>query len=166
MKRISMILLVLILFFMTSCEKKEQINISVEKSEIEKSLTKFWAAFENKDMKTLGNLIVHDTDIVFFGTDENERWAGWPCVESALKKQFEAFSKIKIQTHNVVIHVSPTGKTAWFSLQRYVSLMTPDSVNEGMKTRVTGVMEKRDGDWKMVQYHSSYPITDWDKFKY
>lgn len=165
MKWFSVVLIVLTVL-MTNCDKQEPVNLTTEKMEIEKCLTTFWTAFENKDLKKIGDLIVHDPDIVFFGTDENERWAGWPCVESALKKQFEAFSKIKIQTHNLVIQVSPTGQTAWFSLQRYISLMTPDSVNEGMKTRITGVMEKRDGCWKMVQYHSSYPITDWDKFKY
>jgi len=144
----------------------EKLDLEAEKAAVEQLLDEFWKAFENKDFDKLSEIIAHDTDMVIFGTDENERWAGWEVVKEALLKQFKAFKKIKIQTHNTVVHVSPTGKSAWFSLQRYISIETQENPEEGMKTRVTGVFEKRDGKWRLVQYHSSYPITNWQKFKY
>jgi uncharacterized protein (TIGR02246 family) len=163
MKRISFFLV--LVFFLLSCAT-EKPDLACEKGKVTQLLEDFWRAFESKDLDRLSEIIAHDTDMVFFGTDENERWAGWEVVKEALVKQFQAFSIIRVQTHNTVIHVAQDGQSAWFSLQRYISVIEKDSVESGMKTRVSGVFEKRDGLWKLVQYHSSYPITDWDKFKY
>jgi ketosteroid isomerase-like protein len=158
--------LVIILVLVTGCNKPEPIDLAACKVEVEAYLSDFWKAFENKDLQKLSEMIGHDPDLVFFGTDENERWAGWEVVREALTRQFGAFIRIQVKTHNNVVQVSPTGNTAWFSLQRYISIVTSKGSEEGMKTRVTGVLEKRDGRWQLVQYHSSYPITDWEKFKY
>jgi len=157
------ILLCTVIFLGCSGEK---LDCNAEKDVVGQVLDDFWRAIEKKDMKRLSEIIAHDTDMVFFGTDENERWAGWEVVKQALDKQFNAFKSIKVQTHNTVIHVSETCQTAWFSLQRFIEIETQEAPESGMKTRVTGVFEKRDGQWKMVQYHCSYPLTNWQKFKY
>jgi len=152
-----------IIFFNCASEK---VDLACEKGKVTQLLDDFWKAFEAKDLNRLSEIIAQDPDMVFFGTDENERWAGWEVVKEALTKQFQAFSNIRIQTHNTVVHVARDGKTAWFSLQRFITVIEKDSVESGMKTRVSGVFEKREDGWRMVQYHSSYPITGWDKFKY
>lgn len=165
MKKAVIFLALISCFMFLNCGS-EKVDLAGEKGKVSQLLDDFWKAFEGKDIKRLSEIIAQDTDMVFFGTDENERWAGWEVVKEALMKQFTAFSEIDVQTHNTVVHVAPNGHTAWFSLQRYISVIEKDSVESGMKTRVTGVFEKRNGTWKLVQYHSSYPITNWDKFKY
>ena len=165
MKKTVVFLTLSIMLLFLGCAP-EKVDLACEKANLSQILDDFWKAFEEKDSNRLSEIIAHDTNLVFFGTDENERWAGWEVVKEALEKQFQAFTSIRVQVHNIVIHVSPTGKTAWFSLQRYLSVLEKDDVESGMKTRVTGVFEKRNGSWKLVQYHSSYPITNWDKFKY
>lgn len=165
MKRLFLVLSLISILLLVYCAPAP-VDLQAEKENIESLLDLFWKSFEEKNIDNLSELIAHDTDMVIFGTDENERWAGWEVCKEALLKQFKSFTHIRVKTHNRVVHVAPTGKTAWFSLLRFISIVTENGIEEGMKTRVTGVLEKRDGKWKLVQYHSSYPITNWEKFKY
>ena len=165
MKKISVLFILFCMAVFPGCSG-EQPDCNLEKEEVAQILDDFWRAIENKDFDRLSEIIAHDTDMVFFGTDENERWAGWEVVKEALQKQFTAFKSIKIQTNNTIIHVSSSCQTAWFSLQRFIEIETQDAPKSGMKNRVTGVFGKREGQWRMVQYHCSYPLTNWQKFKY
>lgn len=66
------------------------------------------------------------------------------------------FKAIRYEIRDLEINISETGRTAWF----YCVL---DDINEWKgqpanweNTRWTGVLEKREGNWKMVQQHFSF----------
>jgi hypothetical protein len=109
-------------------------------------------------MELLSNTVAHDEDMVCFGTDAAERWVGWVSLKESLQKQFDAVENTKISAKDQVIMISQSADVAWFSyiMDAQVELQG-DQVNfEGM--RVTGVLEKRDSKWVIVQFHVSVPV--------
>ena len=165
MKRIIILLLGLFYCFYMGCQSNAKIDIEVEKESVNKFINDFWLSFETKDFEAFSKLVAHDNNIVCFGTDESERWAGWNAMKEAVSQQFKAFHSIDIKTAAVVVNVSETGKTAWFSLIRTIEVTDEKGEKDAMKNRITGVLEKRNGDWKLVQYHSSAALS-WERFKY
>lgn len=71
----------------------------------------------------------------------------------------DRFKHIRFKTSDLHINLSSGGEVAWF----YCIL---DDINEWdgqpsawENTRWTGVLEKRDGRWQMVQMHFSFPFS-------
>ena len=76
-----------------------------------------------------------------------------------MKKQFASFDKTRLIVKDQVIKVNPSGNTAWFS-----EIVDWDVVADGQPThidgsRITGVLEKRNGTWLIVQFHVSVPVS-------
>ena len=66
----------------------EKIDVAAEKKAVSQAIDDFWSAFETKNFDSLSELFAHDSDMVIFGTDERERWAGWESCKEAILKQF------------------------------------------------------------------------------
>jgi ketosteroid isomerase-like protein len=114
-----------------------------------------WA--KTKDFKTLYNVIADDSDYLevdpapglIRGISEfkkNEAFWGSP-----------DFKAISYEIRDLKINLSASGDAAWY----YCIL---DDINEWkgkpaswMNTRWTGVLEKRNGKWVIVQMHFSFP---------
>jgi len=113
-----------------------------------------WA--KNKDFKLLYSVIANDSDYVEIDPGDK------------IVRGFEQFRKaekfwgspdfkaVRYEIRNLKINVSKSGEVAWY----YCVL---DDVNEWkgkpaswMNTRWTGVLEKRDGKWIIVQMHFSF----------
>ncbi|MBN1351483.1 nuclear transport factor 2 family protein [candidate division KSB1 bacterium] len=147
------------------CQSTTPIDMEAEKESVHLFIKDFWQAFETKDIDAFSEMVAHEPDMVFFGTDENEYWAGWNAIKDAVERQFKAFYNIDVKYAAEVIHVSEAGKTAWFSLIRTIQVTNQKGEKQEMKNRVTGVLIKKHRAWKLVQYHSSAAL-NWDLFKY
>jgi len=165
MKRIIILMSGIFFCFYLGCQSSAKVDPEVTKETIKKFLTDFWAAYENKDFEAFSKMVAHENTMIFFGTDKNEEWAGWDAIKDAVKRQFEAFHDISIKIAAEVINVSESGNTAWFSCIRTIEVVDNKGQKDWMTNRVTGVLTKRKGEWKMVQYHSSAAL-NWDRFKY
>jgi ketosteroid isomerase-like protein len=113
-----------------------------------------WA--KNKDFKLLYSVISNDSDYVevdpggktvrgFEQFRKAEKFWGSP-----------DFKAVRYEIRDLKINVSRSGDVAWY----YCVL---DDVNEWkgkpaswMNTRWTGVLERRDGNWVIVQMHFSF----------
>jgi ketosteroid isomerase-like protein len=84
---------------------------------------------------------------------------GWEGLEEGLRQQFEVFSETKVTPHHVDIHVSETGNVAWLSQAMKISTRFLGSPME-LEARITGVFEKRETGWLMVQFHYSVPMSE------
>lgn len=113
--------------------------------------------FENKDFDLLFSVVAHDssylsvhpTDRVVRGFDEFER-------NSEVFRNPE-FTYVGHDLRDVVINVSRSGDVAWF-------FCVLDDINDlggqpanWEDARWTGVLEKREGRWVVVQQHFSFP---------
>jgi len=113
-----------------------------------------WAA--NKDTGLLFSAIAHDSNFLEIHPTKHivkgiKQFKG--SISFFLSPDFKA---VKYEIHDLQINVSETGTVAWF----YCTL---NDINEWKgqpanweNTRWTGVLEKRNGKWKMVQQHFSF----------
>jgi len=77
----------------------------------------------------------------------------------SMKKQFESFEEAKYTSRERVIKVHKSGEVAWWSelLDMRGKAQGQPFAMEGL--RITGVCEKRDGNWVVVQWHLSVPVS-------
>ena len=152
MKKVFSILLISLLF----------ISIQIVKSSSDDGadliIEKMWNSFEKGDHKMFAETMAQDSDMITFGTDASERWDGWDELQNSVKKQFQAFDILNVKRMNKNIHFSKSGEVAWFS-----EIVDWEFLVDGQKqvvkgVRYTGVMEKREDGWKIVQFHSSVGI--------
>lgn len=88
-------------------------------------------------------------DGIFLGTDISERWN----VEQFKAYAMPHFSKGRGWTYRPQsrhVYLSPDGNTAWFD-----EILQND--HYGM-TRGSGVLVKRNREWKVAQYHLTLPV--------
>ena len=148
-----------ILLLINACtQKAEKIDMAAEKAAVKDVLDKLQQAMTSEDMDMFSALIAHDADMVSFGTDASERWAGWDALKIAMEKQNAAFDNMKIAVRDQVIKVSPAGDAAWFSEVMDWSIETGGQQVNLDGARATGVLEKRGGKWLVVQMHFSIGV--------
>ena len=146
---------------MTACDtggtKCPDVDLDKEISEIRSALEQYELSREREDFATVENLWAQDENIVLFGTEGDEQLVGIQAIREAISRQFDEFENTLINISDQKIHVNASGNTAWFSevLDYNFIYMGEDMAFEGI--RFTGVMEKRDGKWKLVQGHLSVP---------
>jgi ketosteroid isomerase-like protein len=114
-------------------------------------------AIEKEDLELLENILCDDADLIFFGTDANERWVGKKALIAAHKVFFRAKSDSKMEIYNKTIHISLSGTVAWTSCMMNWAIKSGDQPLNLEGLRLTMVFEKRDNKWVAVQTHGSLP---------
>jgi hypothetical protein len=148
------------IFLLTMSGCNQRVDIKAARTESKKVVNQMIQAIETEDMDLFSKIIAHDADMVNFGTDAAERWVGWDSLKESVKKQFASFEKTKLTVKDQVIKVNPSGNVAWFS-----EVVDWDIVAQAQPThiegsRITGVLEKRNGNWVIVQFHISVPVSN------
>jgi len=166
MKKLLMIItLVILLCFTFSCQKQGEevaeepvIDIEAEKAAVKTVLEEWIQCFETEDMELASKIIAPDDDLVVFGTDAAEHFIGWELFKESLQKQFDAAENVDASIIEELVKVHKSGEVAWISclLDMEVTSLGESFSLEGM--RLTGVMEKRNGNWVIVQLHASVPV--------
>ena len=156
----NLMFIVAALIMITSCEmnqKKQIIDLKAEVEMVELVLEKYVIANEKQDIDLVHEIWAPEPDIVVFGTNSNERLMGWDQIRLALEHQFNSFEDTYISVHDQVININETGNTAWFSeVLNYNYIYQGEAIQyEGL--RFTGVLQKKNGDWFIVQSHMSIP---------
>jgi uncharacterized protein (TIGR02246 family) len=157
MKNLLVLFCCAILLVMTGCVQK--VDIGVEKLDVKVVVDQFAQAIESEDMELFANIIAHDADMVNFGTDAGERWVGWEPLKESIAEQFASFENTKLTVKDQVIHVNPAGKVAWFSEIADWNMEAQGQPVHLKGCRITGVLEKRNGNWVFVQFHFSLPVS-------
>jgi ketosteroid isomerase-like protein len=155
MKHVSLIFILLFLSVIFSCSKKE--NVVSKKSDVTEVITTLFASYELEDMQLLSGITVHDEDMVNFGTNLAEYNVGWEAWKTSLLKQWATIDETKIISTDLAVFISETGDVAWFSDITNWKFKIRDNSMKLNNVRITGVLEKRKGRWKIVQVHASAP---------
>jgi uncharacterized protein (TIGR02246 family) len=133
-------------------------NAELEKPNIKKAIDQFEEFWETEDMALLSKIIAHDSNMINIGSDAGEYFIGWEGLKSSIEQMLPVLDSIQIEVKNQIIQVHTTGNVAWFS-----EIWSWNFVYSGQRVmmenqRLTGVLEKRDGQWVIVQFHNSVPV--------
>lgn len=161
MKKLKALIALVIFGFITACspqgEKCPDVDIEKEMSDIRMLLEQYELARESEDFATVEHLWAQDENIVLFGTEGDEQLVGIDAIKKAMSRQFDEVENTLINISDQKIMINKAGTTAWFSevLDYNFIYLGEDMAFEGI--RFTGVLEKRDGKWQLVQGHLSVP---------
>jgi len=143
----------------------EKIDSRAEKAIVEQVIKSSITWAVNKDKELLYNSFVNDSTLFYFSPDNAGTISGFAAFQDLVDNLFmnPAFKAVKADFKDLRVSLSQSGDCAWWSC--YL-----DDFNEwdGKPTnwenvRWTGVLEKRDGDWKIVQMHFSHATEDFAK---
>lgn len=158
MKKILFLVFAMAMVF-TSCrdQGKEVIDIKAETDQIKAVLDQYVVANEEQNFSLIEKIWAERENIVLIGTDLDEKLIGWTQIEKAIKHQFEAFKDTYINVSEQNIRLNATANTAWFSEVMNYNFIYNDEAMSFSGIRFTGVLEKIDDQWLLVQGHLSIP---------
>lgn len=159
MKKIYFILGFL-MFFIISCTNQQpqsQVDIKAERAKIEALLEQYVVANEEQDIELMRKIWSGKESIVMIGTDSDERIIGRTNIINAIENQFGAFENTFIAVSNQMIVINETANTAWFNELLNYNFVYKDEAKSFSGIRFTGVLEKNNDKWCLVQQHISIP---------
>ncbi|MFC1482127.1 nuclear transport factor 2 family protein [Candidatus Neomarinimicrobiota bacterium] len=159
MKQKVIILMACVAFigFYNSCtQTTEQEKKESEMKEIAKTIDSCIGWFKNKDFDLMFTTVVHDsnfisvhpTDRVIRGFEQFEK-------NSEIFKNPD-FKYVRHELKDLTINLSRSGDVAWFYCVLNDLNTWKGQPANWENTRWTGVLEKRDGQWAIVQQHFSF----------
>ena len=143
---------------LSACAPTQKVDLEAEKAQVKKVVDQIEQAMEAEDVELISTVVAHDADMVNFGTDAAERWVGWEDLEAAVDQQFAAFDNQQVSVRDQVIKVASGGMVAWFSEIMDWNLEAGGEMVSLEGMRATGVLEKRNGKWIIVQMHFSVGV--------
>ena len=127
------------------------------KSEIEKVIDLFFHAMDTQNFDLMKSLLPEDATMVHIGTDKDEIWKGWNTLMEATEEQFQRLEYYKASIHDLNVNFSQSNTTAWYFHLLDAEIKSNGKLTRLEKARFTGVLEKIDGSWKIMQTHVSVP---------
>ena len=136
----------------------ENTILNYEWNEVNSVLDAFLNSHRNQDIELLSKIFSHDTEMINFGSDEDEIFTGWEELRESFLKQFRSFEKTEVNSRDRKTKFSKDLNVCWYSeiLDFRIIIDAKPIFLEGF--RHTGTMEKIDGNWIIVQFHYSVPV--------
>jgi ketosteroid isomerase-like protein len=96
-------------------------------------------------------------DAVFFDFSPMQ-YLGWESYKNEIKQVSEAIREFQITLNDdLIVHCA--GKIAWASATWKMDFHYKDGTKRHLEGRLTEILEKRGGHWKIVHEHASVPTT-------
>lgn len=155
--KLGFVLLVIILMS-GCCKMKSEIDIEAEKTQIAKVVKNSiaWAVTKDKDL--LYSCFDQSEKLFYFSPDDAGTIEGFKAFTNLTENFFmhEDFKAISSKVREIKINLSKSGEVAWYSARL-------DDYNEWKgqpanweDVRWTGVLEKQENKWVLVQMHFSF----------
>lgn len=125
---------------------------------VETVIDRFGHMWEDEDIDTFDEIIAQDPDMIVIGTDTAEYIVGYEDFRQIRQEQFDSFDNVEFSVNNRDVRLSQGGTVAWFSEIFDLFIMAEENPVHLRDLRLSGVLEKRDGDWMIVHLHTSVPI--------
>ena len=123
------------------------VTLADSAQEVAKTLDAFHLAASEADLDSYLNRVTED--VVFLGTDGNERWQG-DAFRDFVKKNFNAGRGWVYRPVERKIQIGAGGSTAWFD-------ESLENTSLG-RCRGSGVLVKTRDGWRIAQYNLSVPV--------
>ena len=122
-------------------------------NEVESVVRRIYGAFEALDARKLDANFSRTDVLTAFGTDEDEFFYGWEKYKSVHEVQFKALKSFQFTSTD--LRVFQHGDSAWFSDRPRWKIETVKGEKVDTSVRITGVLIKDGGQWRIVQWHVS-----------
>lgn len=129
-----------------------------ERAEVTQVLSRYFRAYEERSEDLVSETVYNGAETVAFGTDKSEYWVGYNNIYDTFLKQIERIKETSWDRKNIHLDLSNDGSIAWFAETLHGSFLSAGRID--IHLRMTGVLEKIDGQWKIVQFHRSVPVED------
>ena len=147
----------LVSVFLVACS--HSVDIDAAEAGARGTLDDFWRAISTQDHGLLTRVVANDNSMIAFGTDAAERWIGSATYLEAEKQMMQVFDVTKLNRVEETLRVNSGGDVAWFSTVFDLEIDVGGELSNFKGLRTTGVLEKRNGNWKLVQSHTSVPVS-------
>lgn len=152
------LLLILLLLITVSCSETKKIDVSKEREAVKTVLDDFIKAHEIEDLELLKECFSPAADILIIGTDENEIWVDREAMVEEQKRAYDRFEESQLSVRDEVINMCDMGNVAWFYMKVNWKVKSNDEEIKFDGVRTTGVLEKEDDQWNIIQMHTSIPV--------
>jgi ketosteroid isomerase-like protein len=119
-------------------------------NEVKEFFNEFVKAYPKEDIDRYLNLFAQNENLVMFGT--SEKWLGWDEYKDAPAEEKERFEDISLEYE--WLKVNSQGDVAWIASEVIVTLKVGVEIIT-IPARLTGVVAKKENQWKIVQGHIS-----------
>lgn len=116
---------------------------------------KMFQANADRDLNTIDGLVSKDADMVGY-TIGGRKYVGWHDVNRDMRMEFESVSRLEIPIRE--LRVWEHGDVAWYTVDiDYIRYEGSGSRQQKtiLPLRESGVLERRQGRWLLVQWHES-----------
>lgn len=127
------------------------------KEEIENTIQNFFRSMDTQNFELMEEVTAQKENMVHIGTDSDEIWRGWSELSEATHEQFENLEFYEANIRDLSIQLSGSGNVAWYSHLLDATIKSKENIQNWKGARFTGVLEKMDGSWQIVQTHVSLP---------
>jgi len=158
MKLLNCLLISCFILTLISCSDQTDVNLEEEREQVMALLDNFVKAHEEKDLDMLLSCFSDKPDITIIGTDRDELGVDKVSMGDAQKRAYGTFDVVKLSVRDKILKLCSDGETAWFYMKVNWSIESEgkSSIFDGIRT--TGVLEKTNDKWAIVQIHISMPI--------
>jgi uncharacterized protein (TIGR02246 family) len=164
MKKLLMVSLVFLLCFAFGCQEQGEemteepaVDIVTEKANVQAVLDNYARAWETLDFELFSDVFSHDPGLVVFSAVPSESYMGWEAFQKGVQKTFKESEGVEIAFQDVAITVHSSGNLAWVTCREDWKLMHQDQPVSDEGARMTWILEKQDGQWKVIHAHWSLP---------
>ena len=125
-----------------------------ESAEIRETVLRFYDALGSASAaEAVDETLSTDDAVTFIGTDPNEFWRGHDTITRIWGEQLRELGGFKLKPGKLVAFAE--GDVGWFADDPTFEL------SEGeVATRITGVLRRENGGWKLVQGHASIGVAN------
>lgn len=120
--------------------------------EVRDAIKAFLAAVEKRDIKALEKVVAPEKEIVFYGSQAEDKQVGWPVVKKSFEGQFSEVSSITSKVLGSTISV--VGDLAWAAYDLRYSESGGSSAGN-FDSRWSCVLRRYNNGWKFVHMHHS-----------
>lgn len=149
---------IFIFMFISGCAKVNKIDKYSEKEKIEKVINTSIGWALNKDTALLFSMMSQDSNLFIFHPDSASTVIGF----ENFKKQSgfwlnPKFKATDFKVKNLRIDISNSGTVAWYSCNLDDHALWGEKQIGWDNVRWTGVLEKKNENWVIMQMHFSFP---------
>lgn len=153
--------LILLLLTSTGCQNAEEItviDVDAERAVIKQVIKDSIGWAKNKDTDLLYSCFADDENLFWFTPEAGGTTHGFESFRNTVEGVFlnDAFKAVRFEVRDMKINLSRSGDVAWYSCMLDDENEWNGQPASWLNTRWTGVLEKREGKWMIVQMHFSY----------
>ncbi len=147
---------------MTTGKSLSTQNLEAERAEIQKVIHDSIGWAQTKDIERLFAIMAHDADFFIFHPDSKSTVSGFEMFRNIAERSWmnPDFKATDFAVKELKITFSRSGTVAWYSATLNDHAEWKGQPVGWDNARWTGVVEKRDGAWLIVQMHFSFAKDD------